>query len=208
MSVSTLSRNLVRRTTNGGRSWVTLARPSVPYDTLSFVDSRHGWASRRDRVLRTANGGASWRRCGATTIEDVFRVDFVSRSTGWAAGLWGVEKTTDGGRTWHMQLKEWRNGGSALLAQSPSVVWSCGIGGERSDATWPASRAVATAGSMPYFGTLRRSTDGGSSWKTIGVADAYRFDAVGVRCWAVCRLWNGDSYILRSENRGDSWTRL
>jgi photosystem II stability/assembly factor-like uncharacterized protein len=172
------------------------------------VGSQHGWVARGDRALRTTDGGRTWQRCGRTKIEGVFRVSFVSRSVGWAAGLWGVEKTTDGGRTWHLQLKQWWNGGSGLLAQSPSVVWSCGIGGERSSGVAGIGARLAQESGMPYFGTFRRSTDGGASWKELTVAEAYWFDAVGTRCWALCRPENGDSYILRSEDRGDSWTRL
>jgi photosystem II stability/assembly factor-like uncharacterized protein len=207
-SISTMSRWYVKRTTDGGRSWATVASSPDYYWALDFVDSQHGWVARGDRALRTTDGGRTWQRCGRTKIEGVFRVSFVSRSVGWAAGLWGVEKTTDGGRTWHLQLKQWWNGGSGLLAQSPSVVWSCGIGGERSSGVPGIGARAAQESGMPYLGTFRRSTDGGASWKELAVTEAYWFDAVGARCWALCRPENGDSYILRSEDRGDSWTRL
>jgi photosystem II stability/assembly factor-like uncharacterized protein len=203
-SVSTMSRGYVKRTTNGGRTWVTIARGSAsPFGALSFVDSRHGWVVKGVRVLRTVNGGRTWIRCGRTRSDYISALSFVTRSTGWIAGIWGVEKTIDGGRSWSVKLSSWWNGGCSLFAQSATAAWASGIGGERGMTCLPASDWPPS-----MFWPIGRTTDGGASWARISLAEAHYFEAVGDRCWALCRPENGDSYLMRSNDRGDTWTQL
>ena len=65
---------LLRRTTDGGRSWAPATPPPAPYAGLSahpadavgqilFTSRRDGWAY-GPGLWRTVNGGASWRRVG------------------------------------------------------------------------------------------------------------------------------------------------
>jgi hypothetical protein len=110
------------RTTDGGRTWLSLGRPashscSAPGTTfLSFVDARHGWlepvspTGPAGSLFKTGDGGLSWEQIATGPpgpggwLPCAAPIRFVSLSTGWMGrcdeSRSGAFSTTDGGRRW------------------------------------------------------------------------------------------------------------
>ena len=109
------------RTTDGGRSWRPLGRPTGHScgggpTFLSFVDAGHGWMepvspnAPGGELLQTADGGKTWRhvafgppgQVSEPALPCLAPIRFVSRSRGWMGRcqLGGVFSTADGGHRW------------------------------------------------------------------------------------------------------------
>lgn len=101
-------------TSNGGRTWVSLAEPSLTVDTVHFVSSTVGIAVAGGTLtaagipecngvlLRTDNGGQSWRRLPSPG--NVQTACFSTPTSGWlSAGIAGhadIYRSVDGGTAW------------------------------------------------------------------------------------------------------------
>jgi photosystem II stability/assembly factor-like uncharacterized protein len=102
---------LVRRSTDGGRSWVGI--PSAPIDSWRAVDTKDGqtvivagWDGNYARLARTTNGGSTWTLFpqGAFAMGIFYDVDMVTSQIGYAVGDGAsIYKTMDGGVTWSAQ---------------------------------------------------------------------------------------------------------
>lgn len=108
-------------TTDGGKTWETIAIPALGFNTnlsaITFVNSKTGYmTSNAGDVLQSKDGGKTWARISTVATDGVTsRILFSNESTGYiAAGfnLEGLYKTTDGGQTWK---PEGTNGFGALL---------------------------------------------------------------------------------------------
>ncbi|MDQ6751067.1 MAG: hypothetical protein M3Z33_09985 [Actinomycetota bacterium] len=105
----------ILRSTNGGRSWRSLRRPSrSAVVSLDFVDRSKGFAvDSRGRLFATGNAGRRWRQLVGFGSSVARQVDFATARAGFvrvntfggAFGGW-VLRTSDGGRTWRPQLLE------------------------------------------------------------------------------------------------------
>ena len=115
----------IRRTDDGGNTWIELEIDGFTAIAISFIDSRLGWisgrrcepradgrrgcASRSAALFRTQDGGATWTRVGR---EGLYRtLVFTSKEDGWATRAsctnprdddcsWRVAATHDGGDSW------------------------------------------------------------------------------------------------------------
>lgn len=126
------------------------ASPGVP-GHVSWLDPRHGWASRETGVFATDDGGRHWRRIfalpAATVVRTslragVIRVAAVASGCTCAYDLW----TRDGGRHWTAT----RAIAGALVGRGRDLYWVGGDGTTIEQVTpWPPhsplrSRTVAT----------------------------------------------------------------
>lgn len=93
---------LFARTTDGGRSWQTLASASaVGLRHLHFVSASTGFAVRYGELFTTRDGGQNWQTVNAPYFRSVADVYFVDAQVGYVIGEEGyVQKTTNGGSTW------------------------------------------------------------------------------------------------------------
>jgi photosystem II stability/assembly factor-like uncharacterized protein len=110
------------RTTNGGRSWESLGKPSGHScgggpTFLSFIDGKHGWMEPVSpngpggELLRTSDGGRTWSRVVDELLPRARQgrglrclgpIRFVSLSRGWMGRCFdgGLFASRDGGHRW------------------------------------------------------------------------------------------------------------
>ncbi|MDF2630300.1 MAG: C-terminal target protein, partial [Symbiobacteriaceae bacterium] len=152
--------NLLRMTTDGGRTWRDLHTfDDIIYGT-QMVSRSVGFVATNKGLHKTTNGGQTWARL----TDDTFlysAFDFVGEQTGWKRVYkQGYFATTDGGKTW-TALPDGPCDGSFSFV-SPQTGWLlCATGGgaglETKDIyrtddgarTW---RRVATDGGWPGQG--------------------------------------------------------
>ncbi|HSS60513.1 MAG TPA: hypothetical protein VLK30_03535 [Candidatus Limnocylindrales bacterium] len=131
----------LHRTSDGGRTWTTIAMPSVRGTVVSwsFVDSFFGWAlvsgTSADSpstayLYRTEDGGFTWVNLGtpAPAPDEAFEVSFSYFTTGWLSSASSrpyAYKTGDYGETWtRVPLPAprggWPSGGTFMVAVQPT----------------------------------------------------------------------------------------
>lgn len=106
--VAQTQNSVIRKTTDGGMTWVD--QPTETEDMINdifFIDST-GWAvGENGLILHTTNSGETWNIQASGTEEILKTVRFADEKVGWAGGgELGVSvlvHTTDGGETWQMQ---------------------------------------------------------------------------------------------------------
>jgi photosystem II stability/assembly factor-like uncharacterized protein len=142
----------VYKTVDGGANW-TCYGPTFfgEFLGISFVDTLKGWAVGTNYdigsgiIYGTTDGGVTWAELLDTMDVILFDVDFATPLKGWAvggdasSGAAIVLATTDGGQTWSQQV----TGGWFL----GSVDFADSLNG------WCAG-----------YGTLKHTTNGGSTW--------------------------------------------
>lgn len=111
---TSMNRDYLVRTDDGGKSWSVLYPALLPTDGLSFVDAKRGYgigtSAGENRLLTTENGGRTWTpgyEFGSS--RRAFAVDFLNANEGWVAaytndetsGQTGLDllHTKDGGRS-------------------------------------------------------------------------------------------------------------
>jgi photosystem II stability/assembly factor-like uncharacterized protein len=191
-----LGPDLVRRTTNGGQTWLSL--PDVqenfflPGD-IQFLDPQNGWLLVDFMTWRTTNGGASWfQKHGGFGQGPGYQQEavFLDANTRWVCteGEGGdIFKTTDDGQHWQLLYQRNSIGGYSELIRIP--------GGRL--------LAASTAGD------LLRSDDNGASWvnftRAPGDGERHRLESITAlpdgRCFA-----GGDGAWLISSDFGHNWT--
>ncbi|MEA9412347.1 YCF48-related protein [Flavobacterium sp. PL02] len=107
-SMSFLSENVgvvsgrfgVKKTTDGGNTWVGLSDNS--FQKMQFLNKNigYGYNSYSKKVYKTINGGGNWEVV-FTAEEDIKSIDFVDEDTGYVVGAYGLLfKTNNGGLNW------------------------------------------------------------------------------------------------------------
>ncbi|MCA1641374.1 MAG: hypothetical protein LC785_05325 [Acidobacteria bacterium] len=192
----------VLKTSDGGRTWQTLPRPTedVVRDVY-FADRETGWlvceadifsprTQTRSYLLKTADGGGSWSRVlvtGADVEVLLVRVVFTDHAHGWAFGeLGALYYTQDGGASWSRQRVPTQRlllGASFLDA---AQGWLVGAGS-----------------------TILQTEDGGSRWlgAQTPLLEPTRINAVSFadarRGWAV----GAGGTALATTDGGRTWRR-
>ncbi|MFN8286554.1 MAG: YCF48-related protein [Chitinophagales bacterium] len=95
---------IVKRTTNGGASWQTVAAPSKGIYAMHFLSGTRGWAvGSRGLVVYTDDAGASWTEqvaAGSVSTLNLICLQMLSETEGWAGGNPSAFKITANGSTW------------------------------------------------------------------------------------------------------------
>ncbi|RPI13759.1 MAG: T9SS C-terminal target domain-containing protein [Ignavibacteriae bacterium] len=103
----------IRKTTNGGLSWDSLATP-IPgtfLDNIDFVNANTGWVFSNisdipgGSIWHTTNGGINWTQqtLADTTLwgQFIYAADMINPNTGFCvSGIPVIHKTTNGGLNW------------------------------------------------------------------------------------------------------------
>jgi photosystem II stability/assembly factor-like uncharacterized protein len=184
---------------------VWLAGPAgakVTYNSVSFVDARHGWIAGIDgttgmsEVWKTSDRGVSWSLKNSSVA--------AGAGVGWATAVtraivvWGngsIWRTADGGTTWDPTV------GCAAIANEASFAGT--------NTGW----AVCSYGSSESGGTIVRITDGGATWELKkdapgpdGSGGYWRVSAVSSsRCFALKMGTRAGVYV--TSNGGATWSR-
>jgi len=177
-----------RKTTNGGISWFSLGVSSGL--GLYFIDANTGWlVGANGYIRRTTNGGVSWFSTLPLPYPSaLFEVFFVNSITGMIVGglqqngLGAFYYTTDGGNSWADRSPFW-----AFEAENYDVNFF-----------------DANTGIVASFRSILKTTNAGLNWNRVYIEflRAVSF-AAGTNLGFVAGF---DSHILRSTDRGDTWT--
>ena len=225
----------VERSNDGGATWTVVGHANLT--SISFGDATHGFGVGFEppstgagtatggfgtALYATSDGGATWapladsRPCGTF---DPVSVSFVSASHGWVgcssvigagSGLKGVMETTDGGRTWSWRARISYPGG-------PKDI------GSITSSDYLATIAMAADGSgliTGQRGSTIRTADGGRTWVSCppGQFDAFTTSGAAIlpggpwyvvqSGWLNATLTTMESRLMRSADRGASWTQV
>jgi len=231
----------VFRTTNGGDTWTQTSDGALGnlYSSYGWwfgnlrVDPTD---ANRVFVLgleywRTTNGGGSWSNVGSSMHVDHHAQAFGADGTIWEGNDGGMYRSTNGGTVWTKlddlpltqfyavevdpQLPSRRYGGTQDNGTIRTLTgadddWESILGGDgfhcRVD---PTNNAFVFA--EWQYGTLHRSTNGGSTFLYVGSALA------GRKNWSMpyllapsapATLYAGTDRVWRSTNRGSSWSAI
>jgi photosystem II stability/assembly factor-like uncharacterized protein len=99
---------VVLTTTDGGRTWRTLATPANA-QTVCFSDPRHGWLGAAGLLYRTSNGGRNW-----TVLTSTAGTQLGSGESSYTAGM--VVECAGDGSAWALRV-----GPGAAMSQEPHV---------------------------------------------------------------------------------------
>ena len=178
-------------------------------DTQGGITVRHTRGSYGMGVLKSADGGRNWAHSLDWSYDQgravhVVRLDPTTRDVVWAGTSHGTWKSTDAGATWRQVDATVMVTDLIIHPGDPNIVLiACGDLG---------SRGMG----------LYRTDDGGGTWKKIVEPGHIPYAYQGKAHLSVCRdhpdvmmasIGNGDlgafeTWLLRSEDAGLSWTRV
>jgi photosystem II stability/assembly factor-like uncharacterized protein len=199
---ATGDRGRIGRSTDGGRTWATVAVPTSQVITdVSFPDPANGFAVDSANALRvTVNGGAQWTPVDTGGAPAVHGLDALDRNVVvlfTSRGIWrstAASDTSAGGTTFApigtAKLRKTaftdfdRTNGSAIYAFGPSSIWMSGDRG----ASWrpvpgpvkkPRYRRVdfvsASAGfALTTDGRVWATRNGGRTWAELAATGSSR----------------------------------
>lgn len=215
----------------GGQGWYDLAFDVSPTNpNLLLVGGINIW--------RSLNGGTNWTLSGHWTGSgapyvhaDIHEIRFSphSSTTVWACTDGGLSASTANGSNWvekntNLSIAQmYRMGGSAQNANKilsgwqdngtnymNSTNWSRVLGGDGMECLIDFSNQNYMYGSL-YYGYIRRSTNGGSSWTTI--SDDIPEEGAWVTPFVqdpnnAATLLAGYKNVYKTTNRGNSWVKI
>lgn len=148
---SNSSLRVIRRTVNGGATWVDQMRAVSTYSLhdVWFTNSITGFAcGDGGNILRTTNG-TSWSPITTPTTNSLYAIHFPSASVGYAVGQGGhIVRTTDGGSNWSLLTSPTTNDLKGVWFVNASTGFAAGAGGTIISTTDGINWAPQTSGTV------------------------------------------------------------
>ncbi len=183
------------------------------------IDVTHG-----DGVYGSTDGGKNWRHLGLGETRHIGRiaVDPDDADTVYVAALGhafkdnperGLYRTRDGGETWDLVLHVSEGAGAVDVSidpLNPRIVFAT---------IWQARRTFWSIDSGGPDCGLWRSLDGGDTWENLSTNDGLPDGTLGKmgvavsparsgRVWAIVEAEGRKRGLYRSEDHGDTWTKV
>ncbi len=189
-------------TTNGGRTWSTIAKGLPASARLQFLTAQDGFATIEGGtcphglcpgyVIATTDGGRRWTTRYSGPVE-IASIDFSSPKAGWSIVDGGVDTSTDGGVHWHQSVPFARG---VMTACKMTVV------------RFSTEQTGIAGGSGAGGPCLATTTDGGSTWKLAAIPGGQGCTVAGadggswleVSCGGPITVW-------RSTDGGSTWQK-
>jgi photosystem II stability/assembly factor-like uncharacterized protein len=193
--------------TDAGQTWFPRSLPRGASLTV-FPAASVGYAeaptSCGKQIWRTVDGGLTWSPLPGTCASSYSSLDFLDRRIGWAAtGIRGydegsgtprgrllIRRTDDGGTTWTTVFRSRR-----WLADTRLHFTDTRNG-------WAVSQESAE-GAHAHFSLVRRTADGGRTWRAV------RYPALPTAFEGTASAWAGDSssgLLWRTTDGGRAWS--
>ncbi|MDP4580932.1 MAG: IPT/TIG domain-containing protein, partial [Saprospiraceae bacterium] len=186
------------KTTNGGTSWSIMTNwyqtstvPAMHADQhdLIFLNSTTIYAANDGGIYRSTNNGLSWTDLtNGMSISQLYRASAAQTDTRVIAGL--------------------QDNGTKL--RSTTGTWSDEIGGDGMDCAIDPTNATYMYGTL-YYGDIQRSTNGGSSWKSITPStgtDGAWVTPVLLDPVNPAIIYMGYTDLMKSTDRGTTWSKI
>jgi len=93
----------IYRTTDRGKTWLTLSTGGNSIQSFTFVNSQIGYVGSGGSILKTTNGGDTWQTMNHVNYgpSGILAMQFLDKDTGFAFREWdSLLITYDGGITW------------------------------------------------------------------------------------------------------------
>jgi photosystem II stability/assembly factor-like uncharacterized protein len=150
-------------------------------------------------VLVTANGGVSWTR--ARGIKEPIELKMATSQHGWAAERGGYGLTDDGGLTW--SFDDWPELASGSTMHRPFF-------GDRAVQLHTLDFVDERTGWLVDDEGLKRTTDGGMSWRTVNQRNDFQVDFVDPRRGFAYGdpVTTAGGTLSRTDDGGASWRAL
>jgi photosystem II stability/assembly factor-like uncharacterized protein len=177
----------VRKTIDGGKTWVAQTTSTFQINGVYFFDANHGWCvgGTAGTLCETSNGGTTWSAVNIAALTTFSAVHMYDAGTGWIVGGAGtIMKVTGNGGTYDPQVSHTSAGLKSVHFFDANTGWVVGDSG-----------------------TIIKTIDGGTTWtgQTSGVSaqDLNGVDFVDASTgWAV----GTNGTIIKTINGGTTWT--
>ena len=173
--------------------------------SIQRLDARTGfvaaWNGTGPPLARTSDGGLTWQTIPVPDVR-ITTLRFIDSKIGWVAGFSGndqvVLRTEDGGATWQQTL---------VVPNAPSADSLLEMQAVDSQLAWVLVQPCASAGEYTCPSELRRTADGGRTWRTLarGNIVAMRF-ADATRGWIVEHNSYMAADIEVTSDGGSTWS--
>lgn len=215
----------IYQTTDGCRTWHSIAHTDEILTTISFVNRTTGWVTGlAGRIERTDDGGLSWRvQRNEREGEALNGAFFFDERRGWVVGGSSlVLRTTNGGETWTQTKIDRVEDLWAVRFSSAERGWIVGeyglilstIDGGNTWAIQASQTSRALMGltvtssnvaiAVGEAGTILRNDDG-STWSKVDSSQTVTLSSV-VESEKVFWAVGSKGVILESTDEGRSWT--
>lgn len=221
----------VDRTTDGGRSWSTVLRPSTPVGQIIVTGAADAWvlsgcadgtAACSRSLWHSGDRGTTWTRTGVP----IDALSFSDSQNGWAFASTTVpsgtpvgdgapsilERTTDGGATWTpVDAGPCGSQGPspvsliAVVARGPESAWLL-CGGEGATSFADKTVAVTTDGGASWQVRARATPPGGTDIGQIPLSG--HTSGMAIAPDGTAWTWGGRMVPLTSTDGGRNWTAM
>lgn len=144
-------------TKDGGENWRTVnTNANMTFLSIFSLD-KNTYFTARNGLYKSTDGGYSWKRTNLLSEISVFDIWFKDESVGFLTSGAGTYVTTDAGESWTKLLDEIVK--DMQFTSDQVGYFSCG------------STAVykSAGNNLPSYGDIYRTTDGGKTWKKMGL---------------------------------------